>query len=197
MATEPSDVSTNLASTDDRLSPAVMDSLVMGEVEPGLWVGGLGAVKEIRKRPGRPWTVVSAIKAEKLSLFLQKTFAEIRQTHPDMVIEHISWDIADRSQSDLLSDRLDEILTQIDARILDGSGSCLIHCAFGISRSVSICAAWLISRRKMTMSAALQHIRAVRPDAFPNMGFIASLRALEQSDGDVQAAQKRLRNRRT
>ena len=192
----------------------------MGEIEPGLWVGGLGAVKEIRKRPDRSWTVISIIKAEKLSLFLSKTIQEIRSRNLADVsgggvmttIKHIEWDIADQSQSELLCPRLEEILAAMDECLLvtnnDGGGGddddnnnnnnninhghCLVHCAFGISRSVSICAAWLISRRRLTLSRAMQQIRAVRPDAAPNMGFLASLRALERSEGNVAAAMERM-----
>ena len=183
-----------------------MDPALAGEIEPGLWVGGLGAVKEIRHygKDGRPWTVVSALKAEKLSAFLTTTLQEIRNTHPNLVIHHEVWDIADQSQSDFLSERLEQILHQIDARILvvvdqQSQGHCLVHCAFGISRSVAICAAWLISRRQLSLATALQRIRAVRPDAAPNMGFVAALRALEQSGGHVAAARQRMaaRNRGT
>lgn len=175
-------------------SSEFMDATLMGEIEPGLWVGGLGAVKEIRKKTDRPWTVVSAIYAEKLSLFLHTTLQEIRES--GATIEHEEWDIADKSQSKLLSPRLQGILAQMDARILDARGYCLVHCAFGISRSVAICAAWLISRRQMTMAQALQKIRAVRPDAAPNMGFVAALRALEQCQGSVPAARERMSSRR-
>lgn len=172
-----------------------MDPTLAGEIEPGLWVGGLGAVKEIRHCRGRPWTVVSALKAEKLSLFLTTTLQEIRDAHPEMVIHHELWDIADQSRSNFLSERLEHVLCLIDERILDRSGYCLVHCAFGVSRSVAICAAWLISRRHMSLPMALQRIRAVREDAAPNMGFIAALRALEQCDGNVAAARQRMEAR--
>lgn len=200
---------------NDCCDESPIDTTLMGEIEPGLWVGGLGAIKEIRKRVC-PWTVVSAMKAEKLSMFLDKTLGEIQEFHPNITIDHVAWDIADKSRSEFMCDRLEEILAKIDQRILrtppppttapasaaehdDDSepGCCLVHCAFGVSRSVSICAAWLISRRKLTMWQALQKIRAVRPDASPNVGFLASLRALEQCGGDVQAAKQRMHSRRS
>eukprot|EP00977_Amphora_coffeiformis_P024357 scaffold15612_cov105-Amphora_coffeaeformis.AAC.2 len=91
---------------------------------------------------------------------------------------------------------MDECLLVSNRNDDDNSSSnhdyCLVHCAFGISRSVSICAAWLISRRQLTLSQALQQIRAVRPDAAPNMGFLASLRGLEQCKGNMAAAMERM-----
>eukprot|EP00977_Amphora_coffeiformis_P023328 scaffold13016_cov154-Amphora_coffeaeformis.AAC.1 len=101
-----------------------LDKSLMGEIEPGLWVGGLGAVKEIRKRADRSWTVISAIRAEKLSLFISKTIQEIQSSHMSdesggsdstTKIKHIKWDIADKSQSELLCPRLEEILIPIFA----------------------------------------------------------------------------------
>mmetsp|Transcript_11503 Transcript_11503/g.15145 ORF Transcript_11503/g.15145 Transcript_11503/m.15145 type:complete len:85 (+) Transcript_11503:326-580(+) len=47
--------------------------------------------------------------------------------------------------------------------------------AFGVSRSVSVCAAWLMSRKIMSLDLAMQTIRAARNEAMPNMGFIANL----------------------
>ena len=169
-----------------------MDLTLLGEVEPGLWVGDLSSVRELKHLPDRPWTVVSALKSNKLSLFITRALQELRMAHPDMIIHHETWDIADEARSDLLSEHLDIILAQIDQRILDQSGYCLVHCAFGISRSVSICAAWLISRRHMSLEQAMQKIRSVRHDAAPNLGFLAALRALEQCGGNVRAARERM-----
>ena len=62
----------------------------------------------------------------------------------------------------------------------------------GVSRSATLCAAWIISRKKVSMEIALETVRKARPEIFPNMGFIASLRALEQCDGDIDKAIERL-----
>ena len=200
----------NLSKPD--ISNDELDRTLMGEIEPGLWVGGLGAVKEIRHRSDRPWTVISAIKAEKLSLFLSKIIQEIQSTDSadengsgvTTKIKHIEWDIADMSQSELLCPRLEEILLAMDECLLVSNNNdnqnnhsyCLVHCASGISRSVSICAAWLISRRGMSMSQALQQIRAVRPDAAPNLGFLASLRSLEKCKGNIATAMEQMHSSR-
>ena len=56
---------------------------------------------------------------------------------------------------------------------------CLVHCAKGVSRSVSVIVAYLLSRhsdRFHTFDVALQHVRTVRPQAMPNVGFAMELR---------------------
>ena len=60
---------------------------------------------------------------------------------------------------------------------------CLVHCAKGASRSVSIVMAYLMSRhsdRFKSFDEALSHIRTVRPQASPNIGFALELRKFER-----------------
>lgn len=58
---------------------------------------------------------------------------------------------------------------------------CLVHCAKGKSRSVAIIVAYLLTRHShsfTTFDEALRHIRTVRPQALPNIGFSVILRQL-------------------
>ena len=65
---------------------------------------------------------------------------------------------------------------------IDSGGSVLVHCASGVSRSVSICCAWLMfSDSDQTLDAALRAIRKDRPQANPNMGFRKQLLSLEET----------------
>lgn len=54
-------------------------------------------------------------------------------------------------------------------------GSVLSHCEQGLSRSVSIVIAYLISEKEMTYRSALNKIREVRPQAQPNPTFVKEL----------------------
>lgn len=59
---------------------------------------------------------------------------------------------------------------------------CLVHCAKGASRSVSVVMAYLLSRhsdRFKSFDEALRHIRTVRPQAAPNIGFALALKRYE------------------
>lgn len=72
--------------------------------------------------------------------------------------------------------------------------ACLVHCAQGRSRSAAVIAAYLLYRREcMTIHAAIQTIRNVRPCVQPNIGFLAGLRAIEQCDGNITAAINRIK----
>lgn len=60
---------------------------------------------------------------------------------------------------------------------------CLVHCAKGSSRSVAIIIAYLLSRHPhqfKTFDEALTHVRTVRPQATPNIGFALALRKFER-----------------
>lgn len=70
----------------------------------------------------------------------------------------------------------------------DGDNSperiCLVHCFKGMSRSVSVIIAYLLSRhsyRFKSFEEALQHVRNVRPIACPNVGFALSLRQFQKT----------------
>ena len=54
-------------------------------------------------------------------------------------------------------------------------GRCIVHCAFGQSRSVSVTAAYLMTERHMSLGAALEAIRSRRPHASPNPSFMTQL----------------------
>merc|ERR1711920_865945 len=55
----------------------------------------------------------------------------------------------------------------------------LVHCQMGQSRSVSLVLAHLMSKRGCGYDAAFEIVRRARPQARPNEGFRAELRALE------------------
>ena len=66
----------------------------------------------------------------------------------------------------------------------------LVHCASGVSRSVTICAAFLMTRSRchVNMSDAPQSITRVRTYANPNLGFKKQLKILEKCKNDIDAA---------
>jgi protein phosphatase slingshot len=54
----------------------------------------------------------------------------------------------------------------------------LIHCAFGISRSSTLVCAYLIKKHGMSVNAAIAHVKARRPKANPNSGFLLQLQTI-------------------
>lgn len=62
----------------------------------------------------------------------------------------------------------------IDDAVSNG-GRVLVHCIAGVSRSVALAAAWMMSRQRMSLKATLKRIRAQRPIARPNEHFLLAL----------------------
>eukprot|EP00128_Syssomonas_multiformis_P011992 Colp12_sorted_trinity150504_noHs@28008 len=94
--------------------------------------------------------------------------------------------IADKPSSDLFS-----LLPTCFAFIQEGldAGGVLVHCMAGISRSVSIAAAFVMKTKGVTCDDALARIKEARPCALPNSGFYAQLKLLQcNGDGDDETA---------
>ena len=60
-------------------------------------------------------------------------------------------------------------------------GRVLVHCHRGRSRSASVVVAALMQLKSWDLDTALRHVRACRPVAQPNDGFMAQLRAVDKS----------------
>ena len=62
-----------------------------------------------------------------------------------------------------------------------GGGNTLVHCALGISRSVTICLAYMVKYETCTLRSAFFDIRKLRPIIKPNNGFWRQLINYEQT----------------
>lgn len=60
----------------------------------------------------------------------------------------------------------------------------LVHCIAAVSRSVSICAAFLMYKNKWPMEKSLKMIASVRKSIGPNPGFLAQLKIWERCEMD-------------
>ena len=69
-------------------------------------------------------------------------------------------------------------------------GSVLVHCVCGVSRSTTLCCAYLMKHHSMTVEQALVQLRSRRHIIQPNTGFLRQLvlyderLQLEQDDHD-------------
>ena len=50
-------------------------------------------------------------------------------------------------------------------------GKTLVHCVAGVSRSASLCIAYLMKYQRMTLEQAYHHVKKRRPVVHPNVGF--------------------------
>ena len=74
---------------------------------------------------------------------------------------------------------LEPCLNYIDEGIRKG-GATLVVCTAGMSRSATICIAYLISRQKLSYFDAFAEVKAARRFIKPNSGFVSFLKKFEK-----------------
>lgn len=173
----------------------------MGEVIPGLWVGNLICVSkmlQLVEENGNEThlTIISLLSNCNMIRLITDILEQYRlknDTNSHAIqIRHEIIELKDSAEENL-SQVLPEALMLIDDALgiqttNIGNASeqriCLVHCARGASRSVSLVVAYLLSRhgsRFKSLEDALHHVRRVRPIAQPNIGFSLALRKYEKS----------------
>lgn len=80
------------------------------------------------------------------------------------------WD----TPSEALETHFDTCADEIH-KIHKRGGKTLVHCVAGISRSPSICMAYLMKYERLTLEQTYHHIKNIRPVIHPNEGFWCQL----------------------
>lgn len=144
-----------------------------GEIYPNIYLGSLQAALDetnIRKYNIRGiLTVANQLKVEV----------------PEG-IQYLQINIADHPCSNIL-EIIDQSLEFIDSIILNDD-RILVHCASGVSRSASVCCAWLMIRKNLSFEESIELVRQNRPRANPNLGFRQQLNFLEKHHNILPAA---------
>ena len=95
----------------------------------------------------------------------------------DSIVEFLKLNIYDAPMEnigqylDLCADRIHEVKA--------AGGKSLVHCAFGISRSVTVCLAYLVKYEAKTLRQAYFELKLKRPIIRPNEGFWRQLISFE------------------
>ncbi|KAL7210270.1 hypothetical protein ACSBR1_031772 [Camellia fascicularis] len=144
----------------------VKDSDFPCQIEEGLYLGSVGAT--VNK---------TALKSLNVTHILTVANS-LGPAHPnDFVYKVVS--VPDRADINI-AQYFDECFNFIDgAKRMHGG--VMVHCFAGISRSVTIVVAYLMKKRGMSLSEALEHVRSKRPMAAPNSGFMSQLHEFEIS----------------
>jgi len=137
------------------------------ELLPGkLWVGSARAAMDDEELVKRNIKFVLTVASKLVNT------GERHAKRPSPLKDHAVLEVEDKVMVDLLP-HFDEVLEWMDHAIK--RGAVLVHCVEGISRSVTICLAWLMSRHRMTYKDAVAYVESKRPGADPNFGFRSQL----------------------
>jgi len=60
-------------------------------------------------------------------------------------------------------------------QVRSAGGKTLVHCVSGVSRSASLCLAYLMKHERMPLRRAFAHLKSRRPSVRPNTGFFTQL----------------------
>lgn len=88
---------------------------------------------------------------------------------PAPEVEYFHLPISDSPESPL-SEHFDEVAEKIQLNATRG-GRTLVHCNAGVSRSASLCMAYLMKHQGVSLLEAHRTVKACRPMVRPNMGF--------------------------
>lgn len=142
-----------------------------------LWVGDVIDAKN--------WQLLNALN---ISHILNAT-AEESNFHQDKFC-YCQIPLYDRA-SERAAPFFDDVFDFISSAHAEG-GTVMIHCAEGISRSVTLALAYLMRKEHISLSQAFEQMKQVRPEIEPNPGFLQELREFEFTLFGQIITQKRL-----
>ena len=104
----------------------------------------------------------------------------IKQYFPDK-FKYLTVNLLD-SENENIKKYFDQTGKFID-QAFKNKGKVLVHCHAGISRSSSICLAYIIKYRKISLDKALEIVKKKRDKINPNPGFMQQLREYQKECG--------------
>lgn len=137
----------------------------MNEILPGLYVGNLKDSRDARLLDMHGITHILSIYDEAKKLFRDKKYLIISA--------------ADNPRQDIVQ-FVPQCNDFIHAARIRG-GHVLVHCFAGVSRSVTVAAAYILSVTNLNHQEALQAVRSARVMANPNEGFLRQMAEFQQS----------------
>lgn len=148
------------------------------EVLPGVWLGSDMAASQVALTESSGFSHVLCVSHPGRRNLLD---------YPDPV-EHLVLPLFDEPSADAL-ELLPDAVAFLDGALAKEGAKVLVHCGDGLSRAPFFVAAYLMLRRAMLRSAALETVFARRGLALNlNAGFKRQLKLLEESKGDIEGA---------
>lgn len=149
----------------------------MNKVLPGLYVGNFRDARDTQQLADNKITHILAIHDHAKKLYEDK--------------EYLCIEASDNAQQDL-TQYFPECIDFIHKARLN-NGGVLVHCLAGVSRSVTVTAAYIMTATNLGWRDALNCIRGVRNGANPNFGFQKQLQNYENEG--LQEARENLKQK--
>ena len=122
------------------------------EIIPGLFVGGISSIlflSDVKEKQLGDWCIVSVLDNDEESLL---------GNVPSLCFDHIRLDIKDEPKYQI-KNKFEEVNEFIYRSLVEKEKKVLVHCMSGISRSVTLVCAYLMSEKRLTMSKAMSLIK--------------------------------------
>lgn len=129
-------------------------------IRPNLWLGGSSNEKD-----------ADDLQSKGVTHILQ-VGRELSPTHPDK-FQYLRISIDDHEQEDIVKYFPRSMKFIHDA--INSGGTVLVHCMAGMSRSASMCIAYLAWGEGLAYDAAFKAVKSARACVSPNLGFIFQL----------------------
>ncbi|CAJ0948909.1 unnamed protein product, partial [Mesorhabditis belari] len=136
------------------------------QILPHLWISDRNAASN--KRVLEKYEIAEILTVCSDPISTKKQYEHIRY-------HHIALD--DVPMQNILT-RLEELLSILEEAIC-ANRSILVHCEAGISRSATVCCAYVMRRNSWSTKEALNHVRSSH-SCYPNEGFIEQLEIFEK-----------------
>ncbi|KAJ8415484.1 hypothetical protein AAFF_G00424640 [Aldrovandia affinis] len=131
-------------------------------------LAGLGQITEhLYLSNGRSANNTAMVSGSKITCIINATENIANTLIP--AVEYVRVPVAD-SPSSHLGDYFDTVADKIH-RVEEQHGRVLVHCSAGVSRSATLCLAYLMKYRSMTLVDAHCWVKSRRPIVRPNNGF--------------------------
>lgn len=152
----------------------------MFEAQYALWSDGIGELPNNEVLRNKLWIgdVISAKSTDFNAIVSIGSSDELYPHHPNVEYFRIR---ADDLEGQNLMQYFERVSDFIDRHIKKEEGKVLVHCFAGISRSATICIAYLMCKHHLSLVAAYMVVRSARSQILPNKGFMKQLVKFESS----------------
>lgn len=149
----------------------------LSEITENLYLSGIGGIN------------AENLHAAKITHVINMAVELDEYDYPDPDLQIHKFRLKDSIDEDIYT-RLEEYVQLIDD-IQKNGGRILVHCVAGVSRSATVCIAYLVKIHQISLRDAHQHVLECRNVVFPNNGFWRALIRYEERVRGVNSVEMR------